>query len=153
MNQVLIPLASIIDDQEMLDELTMFAERYNKNIIVERGSLIEAEVLQVIVDLAVEGKFTPQMKEIAGKYNSEHDEKDYITPRKVGSIVGDKLKLSKKPDSKNTYCLCWDGEKIAKLCEKYGVVTGVGVSGHSDVSEILYGTIEKSGKETLDNTK
>jgi hypothetical protein len=135
LNQVLIPLASIIDDREMLDELTMFAERYNKNIIVERGSLLEAEVLQVIMDLALEGNFTPQMKEIADRFNSKRKDKDHITPRKVGAIVGDKLKLSKKPDSKNTYCLCWDGEKIPKLCEKYGVV--VGASGHSDVSDIL----------------
>jgi hypothetical protein len=153
LNQVLIPLASIIDDQKMLDELRMFAERYNKNIIVERGMLIEAEVLQVILDLAVEGNFTPQMKGIADRFNSEREPKDHITPRKVGAIVGDKLKLSKKLDSKNTYCLCWDGEKIAMLCEKYGVVAGVGVSGHSDVSDILCGTIEKSGNETLNNTK
>ena len=88
------------------------------------------------------------MKEIANKYNSERDDKDHITPRKVGSIVGDKLKLDKARDSNNTFCLKWDPERIAKLCERYGVVAGVGDSGHSDVSDILYGTIEKSGKNT-----
>jgi hypothetical protein len=135
LNQVLTPLASIIDDREMLAELREFGERYNKRIVVERGSLIEADVLQAIVDLAVEGNFTPQMKEIADRYNSEREEDEHITARKVGAIVGDKLKLKKYPDSNNTIRLRWDGEMIGKLCEKYGVVFGA--PGHSDVTDIL----------------
>jgi hypothetical protein len=135
LNQVLMPLASIIEDKEMLGELRMFAERYNKNIIVERGSQIEAEVLQVIVALASEGNFTPQMKEIADRYNSEWDENDSVTPRKVGPIIREKLKLRTGPDSNNTIRLKWDGDLIVKLCEKYGVL--VNVPGRSDVSDIL----------------
>jgi hypothetical protein len=135
LNQISMPLASIIDDQEMLDELRMFAERYNKNIIVERGSQIEAEVLQVIIGLASEGNFTPQMKEIADRYNSEWDENDSVTPRKVGPIIRDKLKLRTAPDSNNTIRLKRDDELLAKLCEKYGVVADG--PGRSDVSDIL----------------
>jgi hypothetical protein len=135
LNQVMMPLASIIEDQEMLDELRKFAERYNKNIIVERGSQIEAEILQVIVDLAGEGNSKPQMKEIAELYNNEQDEGDLITARKVGPIIREKLKLRTGPDSNNTIRLKWDGEKIAKLCERYGIV---GTSaGHSDLADIL----------------
>jgi hypothetical protein len=135
LNQVMMPLASIIEDQTMLNELRKFAERYNKNIIVERGSQIEAEVLQAIIDLAVGGNISPQMKEIADHYNNERDKEDYITPRGVGAIVGNKLRLRKDKDSSNSYRLRWDGELIAKLCEKYGVVKTS--AGHSDVSDIL----------------
>ena len=52
LNQVMMPLASIIEDQLMLDDLREFAERYNKNIVVERGMLLDAEVLQAIIDMA-----------------------------------------------------------------------------------------------------
>jgi len=135
LNQVMMPLASIIEDQKMLSELRMFAEQYNKNIIVERNSLLEAEVLQVIMDLAVGGNITPQMKEIADRYNSERDEEEHIKPRRVGSIIREKLKLRTERDQRNTIRLKWDGEKIAKLCEKYGIV---GTSaGRSDVADIL----------------
>jgi hypothetical protein len=122
LNQVMMPLASIIEDPTMLNDLREFAERYNKNIIVERGMLFEAEVLQAIVDLARGGKRNPAMKDIADALNQSKDENEScVTAKKVGWVVRNRLKLP-TTEKRNVRHLEWDEEKVGKLCEKYGVV-------------------------------
>jgi len=64
------------------------------------------------------------MKEIADQTNKERPEKDHISPHKVGWIIGDRLKLEKIKS--RVYTLKWDGEKIQKLCERYGIVIDEG---------------------------
>ncbi|MGW8181038.1 MAG: hypothetical protein ACWGQW_20085, partial [bacterium] len=121
LNQVMMPLASIIQDQTMLDDLRQFAEKYNKNIIVERGMLLEAEILQTIIDMASVDKRDPSVKEIAEKLNAKGDYPKPVTSNKVGWVVRDKLKLQKE-SRRNVQHLIWDASKIGKLCEKYGVI-------------------------------
>jgi hypothetical protein len=122
LNQVMMPLASIIEDQIMLDDLREFAEKYNKNIVVERGMLLDAEILQTIMDIARDGKYDPSMKEIAETLNRDRDENEKpITARKVGWTVRSSLKL-RQEDRRNVKHLVWDAEKIDKLCEKYGII-------------------------------
>jgi hypothetical protein len=122
LNQVLMPLASIIENETMLDDLREFAERYNKLIVVERGMLVEAEILQTIIDLASKGKRDPSMKEIAEALNEDRDASEKpITPRKVGWTVSNVFKL-RQEDRRHVKHLVWDAAKIGKLCEKYGVI-------------------------------
>jgi hypothetical protein len=123
LNQVMAPLASIIDDETMLNDLREFAERYNKNIVVERGMLVEAQALQAIIDLAQanESNTSPTMKQIAEQYNSDRTEKEHITAHKAGRVVGNRLKLE-KVNKRGVYHLIWDGPKLEKLCERYGVL-------------------------------
>jgi hypothetical protein len=121
LNQVLMPLASIIEDQAMLSDLREFAERYNKNIVVERGMMLDADVLQTIIDLAADGKRDPSMKEIAEKLNENGDRPKPITSNKIGWVVRDKLRLQKE-SRRNVQHLVWDKEMVGKLCEKYGVI-------------------------------
>jgi hypothetical protein len=122
LNQVMMPLASIIEDQTMLDDLREFAEKYNKNIVVERGMLLDAEILQTIMDIARDGKYDPSMKEIAETLNRDRDENEKpITARKVGWTVRNSLKL-RQEDRRHVKHLVWDADKINKLCEKYGVI-------------------------------
>lgn len=124
LNQVMMPLASIIQDQVMLDDLREFAEKYNKNIVVERGMLLEAQVLQAIIDLAQanHSNTSPSMKGIAEQYNEDRTDKEHITAHKAGRVVGDRLKLE-KVNKRGVYHLVWDGPKMQKLCERYGVLT------------------------------
>lgn len=121
LNQVMMPLASIINDQCMLTDLREFAEAYNKNIVTERGMLLEADVLQAIVDLARAGKRDPSMREISDRVNTGDDREKPVTANKVGWVVRDKLKLHKQ-DRRHVQHLIWDAEKIGKLCQRYGVV-------------------------------
>jgi hypothetical protein len=139
LNQVMMPLASIIEDETMLGDLREFAEKYNKNIVVERGMLLEAQVLQAIVDLAQanERNISPSMKEIANQYNKDRTDKEHITPHKAGRVVGDRLKLE-KVNKRGLYHLVWDGPKMRKLCERYGVlIEGVDFGGLVDFVDSL----------------
>jgi len=152
LNQVMMPLASIIDDQVMLDDLRKFAERYNKNIVVERGMLLEAQVLQAIVDLAAaeESNTNPSMKEIAKQYNEDRTEKEHITAHKVGRVVGDRLKLQKM-NKRGVYHLIWDGPKMQKLCERYGVLTeSMDFGGLVDFVDSLCEAPQKSTDDDVD---
>jgi hypothetical protein len=143
LNQVMMPIASIIEDPTMLDDLREFAESYNKNIVVERGMLVEAQVLQAIIDLA-QGNTSPTMKEIAEQYNSDRTEKEHITAHKAGKVVGNRLKLE-KVNKRGKYHLVWDGPKLEKLCERYGVLTeGVDFGGLVDFVDSLCEPPQKS---------
>jgi len=149
LNQVMMPLASIIDDRAMLDDLREFAEKYNKNIVVERGMLLEAQVLQAIIDLAQANvvNTSPSMKEIAERYNEDRTDREHITAHKAGRVLGDRLKLE-KVNKRGVYHLVWDGPKIQKLCERYGVLTeGVDFGGLVDFVDSLCEPSEKSTPE------
>ncbi len=150
LNQVMMPLASIIDDEDMLNDLREFAEKYNKNIVVERGMLLEAQVLQAIVDLAQanESNTSPSMKEIAKQFNVDRTEKEHITAHKAGRVVGDRLKLE-KVNKRGVYHLIWDSPKMQKLCERYGVLAeGVDFGGLVDFVDSPY---EPPAKSTPDD--
>jgi len=148
LNQVMMPLASIIDDETMLQDLREFAERYNKNIVTERGMLFEAEILQSIVDLAKDGTREPSVKQVTEHLNRDRKEKDEIKPHKVGRRIGDKLKL-RKTNRRGVYHLIWDGPKVKKLCERYGVLTdGVDFGGLEDFGDFYR---EPSAKSTGDD--
>jgi hypothetical protein len=152
LNQVMMPLASIIDDQVMLNDLRAFAEKYNKNIVVERGMLLEAQVLQAIIDLATEAESntSPSMKQIAEQYNEDRTDKEHITAHKAGRVVGDRLKLQ-KVNKRGLYHLIWDGPKMQKLCERYGVLTeSVDFGGLVDFVDSLCEAPQKSTDDDVD---
>lgn len=44
LNQIFVPLMSIIDDPKLRQELRTLARQYNRDIIAERGLDIEAEL-------------------------------------------------------------------------------------------------------------
>jgi len=148
----MMPLASIIEEQFMLDELRKFADGYNKNIVSERGMLLEAQVLQAIVDLAAanHSNTNPSMKEIAQKYNSGRTDKEHITSHKVGRVVGDRLKLEKF-NKRGVFHLVWDFPKVRRLCERYGVILdSVDFGGFVDFDDSLG---EPPGKSTQDQNR
>ena len=131
------------------------AEKYNKNIVVERGMLLEAQVLQAIIDLAQanHSNTSPSMKGIAEQYNEDRTDKEHITAHKAGRVVGDRLKLE-KVNKRGVYHLVWDGPKMQKLCERYGVLTeGVDFGGLVDFVDSLCEPSEKSTPEENQKTQ
>jgi hypothetical protein len=111
--------------------------------------LVEAQVLQAIVDLARANEIntSPSMKQIAEQYNEDRSEKETITAHKVGRVVGDRLKLE-KVNKRGVYHLFWDSPKMQKLCERYGVIAeGVDFGGLVDFVDSLWEPPEKSTSE------
>jgi hypothetical protein len=127
MNQIIIPLASIIADEETRKQLKDFSREYNNQLISDRGMREEAEVLEEIIKLAKEGE--PSMQEIAEAmnercgYNDLHYRGKKYTARGIGEIVRKKLKLlPKRKGGRGTWIIPFtEAEKIARLMEKFGI--------------------------------
>src|SRR5438093_2798033 len=51
LNQIFVPLLSVIEDPEALEDLRELARRYNKEMIADRGMDMEAQILEIIRDL------------------------------------------------------------------------------------------------------
>ncbi len=122
LNQIFVPLLSIIDDPQARKDLGDLARRYNRELIAERGMDTEAQVLEVIRDLlAAEERLS--VKEITSWFADRHrDEyKVEITPKWVGGIIRKKLHL--KTQKSHGIFLLPPSElpKLERLFEKYDV--------------------------------
>src|SRR3989454_1916514 len=51
LNQIFVPLLSIIEDADAREELRELTRRYNRDMIAERGTDMEAQVLEIIRDM------------------------------------------------------------------------------------------------------
>lgn len=124
-NQIMIPLGSIIEDKEVQKEFQMFMVEYNQKLVEDRGITQEAEVSGIICEFLNEGNESPTLKEITTKYSekyeTEHSVKR-ITPKKVGYIIRSKLKLKTERDRKG-YRLISNLEEIGRLKKKYVVAS------------------------------
>jgi hypothetical protein len=126
LNQIFAPLLSIIDDPKAREGLQELARRYNRELVSDRGLETEAQLLEVIRDLAVsaaDGRLA--VKEIAGLFVDRHGD-DYerkVTAKWVGSLLRKKLGL--KPWKSNGAFVISTSEspRLANLFEKYGIET------------------------------
>ena len=122
-NQIFLPLLSVIDDEDVRDDIRLFMWNYNQELIKERGMTVEAEVIGIIVELIEKGNTEPGIKEITEEYNEKYgvNEKSKITPRKAGNIVR-KIGIETKRGSDGYYHICDDNKKIEKLKRKYFLI-------------------------------
>jgi hypothetical protein len=125
LNQIFVPLLSIIEDGEAREELREIARAYHREIITERGMDTEAQVLEVIRDLASSSDTTRiGVKEIAAwftdRYGGEYERK--ITNKWIGSIIRKKLHLkTQKSEGVFVIPLLEEQPKLDRLYQKYGL--------------------------------
>lgn len=135
LNQIFMPLLAIINDPKAREDLLELARRYNKEIIAERGTDMEAQVLEVIRDLVASGLGTKlSVKEITGLFTDRHGE-DYerkVTPKWIGSVIRKKLGLKTQKSDGVFVIPPWEEPKLARLYEKYGVGGGQTSSSRDD---------------------
>jgi len=125
LNQIFSPLLSIIDDADAREDLKELARRYNRELVSDRGMETEAQLLEVIRDLAAssaDGRLT--VKEIAGLFADRHAE-DYerkITTKWIGFLLRKKLNLKPWRSSNGAFVIsASESPKLAHLYEKYGI--------------------------------
>lgn len=124
LNQIFVPLLSIIEDIQAREELREVARQYNREIIVERGMDMEAQILEVIKDMISSSLHpTLSVKDITlwfvDRHGEEYERK--ITTKWVGSILRKKLSL-KTQKSHGIYIIpSSEIPKLARLYEKYGI--------------------------------
>lgn len=96
LQQIAIPLLSIIESEDMKLRLRTFVQDYSKELIADRGLSRESEIVFAILKIEHD---THQkeltMKEIAGYVNkdTEMDFADQITPKKIGWYLRKKLQF------------------------------------------------------------
>jgi hypothetical protein len=125
LNQIFVPLLSIIEDPEAVEDLRELARRYNKEMIAARGMDMEAQILEIIRDMLSSPYGAPQLplKDITSWFVDRHgmDYERKVTSKWIGTIVRKKLNL-KTQKSHGIYVIPLSEQpKLERLYEKFGV--------------------------------
>jgi hypothetical protein len=124
LNQILLPLLSVIKDPTLRSELRSVALEAQSNLIAERGLLVEAQVLEILAELMVtiDRPVVPVAEITAGlveRYGAEYERP--ITNRWIGSVLRKRLNLHTYK-SHGIYVLPKsERTKVELLCARYGV--------------------------------
>ena len=122
LNQILVPLLSIVDDEELRDQIRLVAHKLEEDLAAERNASTEAQLLEVIISL-MEGKQALLVRNIT-KVFIERCGSDYerpITNRYIGSLLRRSLHLKTYKTSGVYVVGLTDTEKLKTLCTRYGV--------------------------------
>lgn len=136
LNQVFIPLLSVIEDENAKSELKSIAREYHKQIISDRGMEMEAQVLEMIRKL-FGMREEPTIKEITSHFIENHgnDYEKKITPKWIGSVIRRKLKIKTEKRREGFVIPVSEIEKLGRLYEKYGIEESVETDKRRDESE------------------
>ena len=95
LNQIVIPLLSIIKDESIREHLKIFIIKYNDELTADRGLSWESDIIFAILRLEHKTKADEiTVKQIADEVNSENDiSDDMLQARKVGWYLRTKLQL------------------------------------------------------------
>jgi hypothetical protein len=131
LNQILLPLLSIIKDPILRAELGSVALEAQADLVAERGLLAEAQVLEVLAELMATSAraVVPVADVTAGlidRYGTEYDRP--ITNRWVGGILRKRLNLHTYKSHGVYVVPMGERTKVELLCARYGVsvITDVG---------------------------
>lgn len=96
LNQIFVPLMSVVDDVEVRSDLLELARQYQREMIADRGLSTEAQVLEVIQELLLTAD-EPQVAvrdvttRFAERFGDDYERK--VTPRWIGTILRKRLGL------------------------------------------------------------
>jgi hypothetical protein len=97
LNQIFVPLLSIIEDPTAIEDLRELARRYNREMIADRGMDMEAQILEIIRDTLASqyGGSRLPLKDITSWFVDRHgmDYERKITSKWIGTIIRKKLNL------------------------------------------------------------
>jgi hypothetical protein len=124
LNQILLPLLSIVRDTEVREELRSLARETQTALVSERGLLAEAQVLEVLADLMDASERTVvSIADVAAaltdRYGSEYERP--ITNRWVGGILRKRLNLLTFKSHGIFVVPITERARINLLCTRYGI--------------------------------
>jgi hypothetical protein len=125
LNQIFVPLLSIIEDPDARHDLQELAKRYNREMIADRGMDMEAQILEVIRDMLSSpyGEQRLPLKDITSWFVDRHgmDYERKVTSKWIGTIIRKRLNL-KTQKSHGVYVIpLSEKPKLDRLYEKYGI--------------------------------
>ncbi|WP_271586818.1 hypothetical protein [Bradyrhizobium sp. CCBAU 53415] len=138
-NQIMLPLLSVVNDRRLQDTLRGAAKIAQDSIIAERGLLMEAQVLEVLMEqmLSSTRSVVPVAEVTSGmirRYGAEYERP--LTNRWIGSILRKKLNLLTYKFHGVYVVPMAEREKTEMLCQRYGVsvtIDAASKEGHGDV--------------------
>ncbi|MES3005472.1 MAG: hypothetical protein V4664_00845 [Patescibacteria group bacterium] len=123
LNQIVLPLFSIIKDPQTKQTLKDFIVKYNVDLVADRGLSWESDIIFAILKIQHdEIKNEMSVKEITNMANFETDENDHITARKTGWYLRSKLQL-KTEKKRNGFILSIprNKDKLLFWKERFGI--------------------------------
>jgi hypothetical protein len=128
LNQIFVPLLSIVQDHGIREEIQAIAREYSREMVTDREMDAEAEILEIILELAsAADKEHISLKEITGLFIERHAQ-DYqrpITPRWIGSIVRRRLNFQAYKSDGIFVIHTPDKSKLDLLCRRYGLEAAI----------------------------
>lgn len=127
LSQIFVPLLSIIENEDAREALQKLARDYHQELVADRGSGVEAQVLEVIKELQDAGEEL-SIKEITTRFIATHGE-DYerkITPHWIGQVIRRKLGLRTERRREGYLIAAHEKAKLASLSERYGIAVALG---------------------------
>src|SRR5215813_5753931 len=125
LNQIFVPLLTIIEDPEARRDLQELAKRYNREMIADRGMDMEAQVLEIIRDMLSSpyGEARLPLKDITSWFVDRHgtDYERNVTSKWIGNIIRKKLNLKTQRTRDGYIIPSSELAKLERLYEKYGV--------------------------------
>jgi hypothetical protein len=123
LNQIFVPLLSIIEDPGAREDLRELARRYNNEMIAERGMDTEAQVLEIIRDMASSYGNKLTIRDITSRFVERHfaDYDRKVTTKWIGNIVRRKLHLVTHKSHGVFIIPISELPKLDRLYERYGV--------------------------------
>jgi len=118
-NQIMVPLASVIKDKGGLTNLQKFIRDYDQELKNDRGMTYEAELFEIIARRA-EAQDSLSIKEIAADYNLTHIPDKLMTPRKAGGIIRKRLHLQTER-TRDGYVVKPGQDELQRLKARYGL--------------------------------
>lgn len=152
LNQIVMPLLSIIKDSSIREHLKTFIIKYNSDLVADRGLSWESDIILAILKLEKETEASEiTVKEISEEVNRESDiSDDTLQPRKVGWYLRAKLQLKPYKTRKGFVLSFKENRKRLDMWkERFGIsdedITGecvndVNVEEEPDTDELLQET-------------
>jgi hypothetical protein len=121
LNQIAIPLMSIIEDQEIIKEIQQYIKEYNEKIKTDRTLGYSYQILDAICSLLDEDYIKITIQQVAERFNKELSLSEQITPKKMGYLISKTLDLTTER-TRNGYVISESNkEKIGILRKRYGI--------------------------------
>ena len=124
LNQIFVPLLSIIEDPGAVNDLRELARRYNREMIADRGTEMEAQILEIVRDI-LDSPYPVRLtvKDIASWFADRHgsDYEKKVTSKWIGSVIRKKLNLKTQKTRDGYIIPSSELAKLERLYEKYGV--------------------------------
>jgi hypothetical protein len=124
LNQILVPLLSIIPDGRLQDEVRDSVKTFDRELYAERSASAEAGILEVLADRLSESYRTSvPVSEVttafAGRFGQEYERP--ITNRFIGGILRKRLHLITYKSHGIYVVPATEKPKVDQLCIRYGV--------------------------------